>query len=78
MNQDRSVGWSGSLVWEEDIFVDRKPQSPPASKQCGWKTSAIPDCHGLVMMIFVTDRRDRVPAGIKIGVKSMARRVFVI
>jgi hypothetical protein len=39
------------------MFVDRKPQSPPASKQCGRKASAIPDRHGLVqMMIFVTDR----------------------
>jgi hypothetical protein len=40
--------------------------------------SAIPDCHGLVMMIFVTDRRDLVPAGIEIGVKSTVRHVFVI
>jgi hypothetical protein len=39
------------------MFMDRKPQRPQASKQCGRKTSAIPDRHGLVqMMIFVTGR----------------------
>ena len=54
MNRDQSVGWIKSLIWEDDMFVDRKPQSDPASMQCGLKTSAVSDRHGLDEMIFGT------------------------
>jgi hypothetical protein len=55
MNRDLSACWSESLIWEDDMFLDKKEASAPARQQRGLKESAIPDRHGFDEMIFVTD-----------------------
>ena len=55
MNRDRSVVLIKSRIYVDDMFGDRKLQGDQDSKQCGLRTSAIPDRHGFVMMIFLID-----------------------
>jgi hypothetical protein len=53
MNRDQSIVLIKSLICADDMFGDRKLQGDQDSKQCGLRTSAIPDHHGFVMIIFL-------------------------